>query len=132
MKKVYRTAQGKTIDMDKLRLSNENTIAVGNMKVNARGDQLGPGGAIAKTRNEVMQEYYKLNSPVATEENPYEDLMPDNSATNLVTPESVSVPQKSTDIPYQPGDGATGQQITGAAPLRGSLADSVSKKSRRQ
>lgn len=132
MKKVYRTAQGKTIDMDKLRLANEKTIAVGNMKVNARGDQLGPGGAIAKTRNEVMQEYYKLNTPVATEENPYEDLMPDNAATNLTSTESVSAPAKSTDIPYTPGDGVSGQQISGSAPLRGSLADSVSKKSRRQ
>jgi hypothetical protein len=61
MKKTYRTALGKQVDMDILRLSNENTIAVGNMKVNARGDELGPGGEVARTRNEVMEEYYRLN-----------------------------------------------------------------------
>ena len=42
MKKAYRTALGKSIDMDNLRLANEGTIAIGNMKVNARGDELGP------------------------------------------------------------------------------------------
>ena len=36
--KVYKTANGKTIDMGALMLKNENVRAVGNMKVNARGD----------------------------------------------------------------------------------------------
>jgi hypothetical protein len=36
--KTYRTAQGKTVDMGRLILQNEKTRAVGNMKVNARGD----------------------------------------------------------------------------------------------
>jgi hypothetical protein len=63
MGKTYRSAQGKMIDMEKLRLANEETIAVGNMRVNARGDELGPGGEIIRTRNEVMEDYYKLNSP---------------------------------------------------------------------
>lgn len=37
-KNVYRTAQGKSIDMGKLVLQNENVRAVGNMNVNAKGD----------------------------------------------------------------------------------------------
>ena len=37
-KSVYRTAQGKMIDMGKLVLQNETVRAVGNMNVNARGD----------------------------------------------------------------------------------------------
>jgi hypothetical protein len=40
MKRTYRTAQGKMIDLDGLILTNEQTIAVGNMNVNARGDEL--------------------------------------------------------------------------------------------
>lgn len=36
--KTYKTAQGKTVDMGRLVLQNEQTRAVGNMKVNARGD----------------------------------------------------------------------------------------------
>ena len=41
-KKVYKTMQGKILDMDPLRKRNELTPAVGNAKVNARGDELGP------------------------------------------------------------------------------------------
>jgi hypothetical protein len=74
MKKVYKSALGRAIDMDTLRLANEETIAVGNMRVNARGDELGPGGEVVRTRNEVMAEYYKLNTPmVGTTEKPTVD-----------------------------------------------------------
>jgi len=45
-KQVYRTMQGKEVDMFKLIARNELTPAVGNAKVNARGDKLGPGGKI--------------------------------------------------------------------------------------
>ena len=45
----HKSARGVAVDMDRLRLANETAIAVGNMKVNARGDQLGPGGKIVKT-----------------------------------------------------------------------------------
>lgn len=61
MKKTYKTALGKYVDMDQLRMANEETIAVGNMKVNARGDEIGPGGEVVRTRNQVMEEYYKID-----------------------------------------------------------------------
>lgn len=67
MAKTYNTAQGKRIDIDSIRLTNEDVIAVGNMKVNARGDQLGPGGKVTKTRDAMMKDYYSLNSPVAAD-----------------------------------------------------------------
>lgn len=62
MRKIYRTALGKQIDMDQLRIANEQIIAVGNMKVNARGDELGPGGEVRRSRNEVMNEYYQITA----------------------------------------------------------------------
>ena len=43
-KMVYRSLQGKEVDMNKLININELTPAVGNANVNARGDKLGPGG----------------------------------------------------------------------------------------
>ena len=58
---VYRTMQGREIDMDKLRAQNELMPAIGNMKVNARGDELGPGGQITRRREEVVGEYYDTN-----------------------------------------------------------------------
>ena len=57
-KKIYRSKQGKEIDIDKLRIRNETTLAVGNARVNARGDEIGPGGKIIKKREEVVTEYY--------------------------------------------------------------------------
>ena len=57
--KVYKTMQGKQVDMDLLRKRNELTPAVGNARVNARGDELGPGGKIVKKREEVLEDYYR-------------------------------------------------------------------------
>jgi hypothetical protein len=62
MGKTYRTMQGKEVDMEKLALVNELTPAVGNARVNARGDELGPGGKIVKKREEIVAEYYEKNS----------------------------------------------------------------------
>ena len=58
-RKTYRSMQGKVVDLDLLIKRNELTPAVGNAKVNARGDELGPGGKIVRKREEVMKEYYK-------------------------------------------------------------------------
>lgn len=60
-RKVYRSANGKEVDIEKLRAKNELTPAVGNARVNARGDELGAGGKIIRKREEVMAEYYQGN-----------------------------------------------------------------------
>lgn len=66
--KIYKTANGKAIDMELLRQRNELTPAVGNARVNARGDELGPGGRIIRTREEVLKEYYEASEGMPTEE----------------------------------------------------------------
>lgn len=58
---THRTMQGREIDMEKLMRQNELMPAIGNMNVNARGDQLGPGGVIIKKREDVVAEYYENN-----------------------------------------------------------------------
>jgi hypothetical protein len=58
-KKVYRSANGKTVDMDMLRQKNELTPAVGNSRVNARGDELGAGGKIVRKREDVLKDFYE-------------------------------------------------------------------------
>jgi len=67
MGKVYTSVRGKEIDMEKLSLKNETLPAVGNLKVNARGDELGTGGQIVRTREQILQDYYK-NNPRAVQE----------------------------------------------------------------
>lgn len=113
MKKVYRSALGKVIDMDNIRLSNEETIAIGNMKVNARGDELGPGGKIVRTRNQIMDEYYKLNTPVPVDTAP----IPDNP---VAPPGPVEMPDAvGAAEPISPAQ---------ASKLKGNLANSFAKK----
>ena len=60
-----KTNRGQTIDMSGLALQNEKTVAVGNMKVNARGDQLDSAGNISKTKTEQAQAYYQNNPKAA-------------------------------------------------------------------
>ncbi len=55
-RQVHRSMQGKEVDMNKLVMQNEMTVAVGNVKVNARGDELGPGGKIIRKREDVLRE----------------------------------------------------------------------------
>jgi hypothetical protein len=68
MSKLYKTMQGKEVDMDKLMRANELMPAIGNTRVNARGDELGPGGIIVRKREEVMAEYYEHNPKVVQDD----------------------------------------------------------------
>ena len=61
MAKAYRTMRGREVDFEKLSLRNETTPAVGNMRVNARGDELGAGGKIIRTREQILADYYQNN-----------------------------------------------------------------------
>ena len=58
-KRMYRSMQGRMIDVEKLRAANENVQAVGNMNVNARGDVLGKGGKVVTSKEKVIRKYYE-------------------------------------------------------------------------
>lgn len=68
MGKIYSSVRGKEVDMERLQLRHETEIAVGNAKVNARGDEIGPGGKIVRTREQVLQDYYNQNPRAIREE----------------------------------------------------------------
>jgi len=53
-KKVYRTAQGRVVDLGALEAQNEHVRAVGNMNVNARGDKLDANGRVISTRSQQV------------------------------------------------------------------------------
>ena len=101
----YTTMQGKPIDMDKLMRQHETMPAVGNMKVNARGDELGPGGKVIKKREDIVAEYYetnpkarkKINEPaVADPVNSAQSIKPASSAPLTVESAPVQKHKKST------------------------------------
>lgn len=57
---VYKSALGKPVDMSALAAKNEKVRAVGNMKVNARGDTIdGFGRVIAPVTEKVNNKYAK-------------------------------------------------------------------------
>ena len=68
MGKTYKSAMGKTVDMEALAAKNETEISVGNTNSNAKGDLLGSGGKIRKRASEVVQAHYeKTPKPIQKE-----------------------------------------------------------------
>ena len=94
-RKVYRSMQGKTIDMDLLRQRNELTPAVGNAKVNARGDELGPGGKIVRKKEEVLKDYYQ-NSSTMPDEMPVRKAQKKDLTDDWVEPATTATTTKKT------------------------------------
>jgi hypothetical protein len=117
MANVYKTARGKAINIDKIKLSNEGVVAVGNMKVNARGDLLGAGGQVIAGRNAVMDRVYAIGddgySPHSIDNQPIMEAAGPQDLANLINNSIVPPTQDTTDAP--------------APAARGSLADSVAK-----
>jgi len=66
-KRMYRTMQGRMVDIEKLRTANESVQAVGNMKVNARGDVLGAGGQVVTSKETVIKKYYEQPKGMASD-----------------------------------------------------------------
>ena len=60
-----KSMRGVEIDLGKLMARQEKNITVGNTKSNARGDQLGRGGRIVKSADELAREHYNRNDPKA-------------------------------------------------------------------
>jgi hypothetical protein len=75
-RKTYKTMRGRAVDMDLLQQRNELTPAVGNARINARGDELGPGGKIIRKKEDVMREYYNNSNRVPDEPNPVKTKAP--------------------------------------------------------
>lgn len=69
-RKVYKSMQGKVVDMELLAQKHELTPAIGNAKMNARGDELGPGGRIVRRREDILAAYYE-NNPHAVQDEHY-------------------------------------------------------------
>ena len=65
---THTSMRGKEIDMEKMSMRFEKTPAVGNMKVKARGDEIGEGGKVIRTREQVLADYYAQNPNALHEE----------------------------------------------------------------
>jgi hypothetical protein len=98
------------------------------MKTNARGDELGPGGVVVRTRNQVVNDYYQSNAVYTKEsvEDQEHQTRAIRSGKNIEA-DPVEMP---TDI--DPEILAQDEMMDEISPadapqLRGRLADAVAK-----
>ena len=140
MSNIYTTAKGATIDMNQLKLKNENVIAVGNAGVNARGDIV-ERGRVIKTREQIMQETYNIKGNKVVEDARSKIRTSANSvaADNIITPvvettPEVTKPAQTNTIASTleadnivPTDTAAVVEETTEVKPRGGLADAINR-----
>ena len=99
-KKIYRTANGKMVDLGALQLQNETVRAVGNMGVNARGDLVDGRNKSINSRNQQVAKQYKrqvksanAELPVASSRKHAEAMInPSKTPSQPVVPKSIPDP----------------------------------------
>jgi len=95
-KRMYRTMQGRMVDIEKLRTANESVQAVGNMNVNARGDVLGAGGQVVTPKETIIKQYYEQPKGMVS------DTPTKNKPTQAPKAEPVKTVQKMTPVASKP------------------------------
>ena len=75
-----RTNKGIVIDMEALLAQNSDEPAMGNMKVNAKGDVLGKNGEIIQTAEDRARAYYTENPKSSTAKSTLKGAQPDQPA----------------------------------------------------
>lgn len=121
MSNLHKTSRGATIDLDRLKLINEKTIAVGNTGMNARGDIV-KGSKVIKSREQVMQETYNLsgNNIVKDAKNrTRNNIQPDPVMTEMLSPYEQRI--------NEPNDVKTVTPNTNSGSPKGGLANAVQK-----
>ena len=85
-KKVYRSSQGKSVDLGALLLQNETVRAVGNMGVNARGDRVDNRNIVVDTK--VQQSKRRYNKQIG----PQDDIPQTNASpvSNSISPAPIA------------------------------------------
>jgi len=113
-RKIYKTANGKTVDLGALQLQNEEVRAVGNMGVNARGDLIDSMNRPIDTRNNRVNKQYGRQTNVqdtkvyssaksAEASTPVVDVVdipdaPEDFNDNFVKPIEVPEPQETVGL----------------------------------
>ena len=116
-KNIYQTAQGLQVNIDQMRILNEKSVAVGNMQVNARGDQVSRSGEIIKSRNEIMKDHYSRQIDPVVKYNPNKRKQAQEAIQQEIQ-QQVETQAEPENIPQPLPTPTNGD-------LRGSLANSV-------
>jgi hypothetical protein len=151
VKRIYRSSQGKSVDLGALLLQNETVRAVGNMGVNARGDRINNTNRVVDSRvQQVTRQYNKqigpqddipqatansegvLNKPVAPD--PYELQSRNTKEDNLFkekrkTQKKVTNTSKvkNTPVATTPREKIKTSEETKSLPKSSGLADAIAR-----
>lgn len=113
-RKVYRTAQGKMVDLGRLQLQNENVRAVGNMKVNARGDLIDSNNRTINSRNQQVDKQYRRQTAAPSNVKPAKN--PDRSKQSRAPAVDIPPPPEDFEDNFvKPDDTAAPAATTGLA-----------------
>ena len=138
--KVYRSAQGKSVDLGTIMLQNEHVRAVGNMNVNARGDRLDSNNQVLETKPRQIQRQNARTTNVSAGEVHTSSIKARRQATaepkteTDVAPSSTPQPEIILQPPAQ-DETSTGKVATGglaAAIARNREVKQELEKTRRQ
>jgi hypothetical protein len=116
--KVYRSAQGKSVDLGTIMLQNEHVRAVGNMNVNARGDRLDSNNQVLETKPRQIQRQNARTTNVSAGEVHTSSIKARRQATAEpkteidVAPSNIPQPEIILQPPAQ-DETATGKVATG-------------------
>jgi|APCry1669189883_1035261.scaffolds.fasta_scaffold17031_3 hypothetical protein len=120
--KVYRSAQGKMVDLGTIMLQNEHVRAVGNMGVNARGDKIDNTNQVVETKSQQIQRQNNAttnsvsSSPVHTSSKKNRKQAVDPQ-TQINTSNNTGVPD--LVLPVDPTPVAPQEDPTPVAPAQG-------------
>ena len=123
--KVYRSAQGKSVDLGTIMLQNEHVRAVGNMNVNARGDRLDSNNQVLETKPRQIQRQNARTTNVSAGEVHTSSIKARQAAAEPKTEtyEAPSVPAHAETVTQPPAQDET---ATGRIPT-GGLAAAIAR-----
>lgn len=103
--------RGEVIDMERLKMSNAEQVALGNASKNARGDLLGPGGVVIRTQEQIEAEWEAIRAKKEAQTKPV-DLKKDDSiqrALEALAPKAKKV--VSDDVNFEPSETAQPEPV---------------------
>lgn len=96
---MVRSIKGRNVDMGRLAAENRNTVAIGNMQVNAAGDTLGKSGKIVETATQKAKFFYKTTtSTVAENVSLKDELVAEEVATPVKSKKGKEIIEDNGDI----------------------------------
>jgi len=120
-KKVYRTALGKLVDLGAIQLQNESVRAVGNMKVNARGDLVDHKNNPTVRRNVQVAKQYNRQITNVSDDPVMDSLRHAQYKTDPVEPVTEPVVETTSVAPEVP------MTVTSERSNEGGLAAAIAK-----